>query len=341
MKFLITGIAGFIGSHLARSLLSKGHTIVGIDDFNDDIYNSSIKYNRLMDLLNLTNDDINTLRISDSIHEENISIYKLNIANQSRVEDIFSLYKGFDVVINLAAYANPLLSLKNPNKYIESNIVGFFNILNSIKLFSQDSLFIYASTSSVYGLKDNQYIPSRLDDNTNKPISLYAATKKCDELLTFSYYKSFNVKSVGLRFFTVYGPFGRPDMALWKFTKSILNDSPIELYNYGNNFRDFTYIDDLIKSINCIIDGKSSLKSDYLVYNIGSQHPIKISDFVSLLEESLNKKAIKLYVPPKVGDTVYTFSDSTDLYNDFHYRPDTDIRNGIQSFVDWYIRRKY
>ena len=208
-----------------------------------------------------------------------------------------------------------------------------------MKLFSPDSLFIYASTSSVYGLKDNQYIPSRLDDNTNNPISLYAATKKCDELLAFSYYKSFNVKSVGLRFFTVYGPFGRPDMALWKFTKSILNDSPIELYNYGNNFRDFTYIDDLVKSINCIIDGKSSLKSDYLVYNIGSQHPIKISDFVSLLEESLNKKAIKLYVPPKVGDTLYTFSDSTDLYTDFHYRPDTDIRNGIQLFVDWYIRK--
>ena len=341
MKFLITGIAGFIGAHLVKSLLSKGHTIVGIDDFNDDIYDSSIKYDRLIDLLNLTDESINTLRISDSLREDQISIYKLNIANQSRVEDIFNLYKGFDVVINLAAYANPLLSLKNPNKYIESNIVGFFNILNSIKLFSPDSLFIYASTSSVYGLKDNQCIPSRLDDNTNKPISLYAATKKCDELLAFSYYKSFNVKSIGLRFFTVYGPFGRPDMALWKFTKSILNDSPIELYNYGNNFRDFTYIDDLVKSINCIIDGKSSLKSDYLVYNIGSQHPIKISDFVSILEESLNKKAIKLYVPPKVGDTLYTFSDSTDLYNDFHYRPDTDIRNGIQSFVDWYIRRKY
>ena len=334
MNILITGIAGFIGSHLAKSLMKdENNRIIGIDDFNNILYDSSIKYDRLKYLLNFSE-----LHVNENIFaNNNVTIYKSSIADKDSLSSIFHKYK-FDIAINLAAYANPILSLDYTSHYFNTNVVGFFNILECIKEYSPNTLLIYASTSSVYGDRDNYNTSSNINDNTDHSISLYAASKKCDEILAYSYYKSFNVKSVGLRLFTVYGPFGRPDMALYKFTKNIIDEIPIDVYNYGNNYRDFTYIDDLIKSINLIINHKSSLKSDYLLYNIGSQNPVKLSAFIEIIENTLNKKSIKNYLPPQKCDTYHTCANMNDFYNDFHYIPDTDINKGIKSFIEWYVQ---
>lgn len=345
MNILITGIAGFIGSHLAKHLLSQGHRIVGIDDFNDNLYESSIKYDRCKHLLGFTDSDLEEIRDHEKCcfasnarnsNNKNIEIYKCDISKQVvLLNDIFFLNKPFDVVINLAAYANPILSMSEPDLYMQTNVIGFYNILQLLNEYSPKAHFIYASTSSVYGNeKESPNTPSLLTDNTDHPVSLYAASKKCDELFAYAYSSLYGIKTTGLRFFTVYGPWGRPDMAMFKFTKAILKNKPIDVYNYGNNYRDFTYIDDLIHCISLLINKQP--ETNYSIYNIGSQHPIKLSDFISTLESNLDIVANKNMLPAQKGDTTYTYSDMTKFIEDYSYAPNTPFDVGVKNFVSWY-----
>ncbi|WP_088072483.1 NAD-dependent epimerase [Gottfriedia luciferensis] len=314
---LITGCAGFIGFHLCRRLLEQGSLIVGIDNIND-YYDRSLKNDRL-DLLN---------------QYENFSFVKDSIDNKEVLEKLFVDY-NFEIVVNLAAQAGVRYSLENPQSYIQSNLVGFANILECCKN-HQIKHLIYASSSSVYG--NNKKTPSSIHDRVDHPISLYAATKKSNELMAYSYSHTFNLPTTGLRFFTVYGPWGRPDMALFKFANSILNGLPIEVYNYGDMKRDFTYIDDVIESIVRIIKNgpPNELSSFYKLYNIGNHQPVKLNYFIEVLEEQLGRKATVQLLPLNTGEVLETYADIEQLVNDIKYSPNTSIEEGISKFVEWF-----
>ncbi len=343
MKILITGTAGFIGFHLANRLLERGDEVVGLDNIND-YYDVNLKYGRLKEA-GIEKDVIEYNKLVQSKKYPNYKFIKLNLEDKENLFKLFEKEK-FDKVCNLAAQAGVRYSLTNPDAYIQSNIVGHMNILEAVRCYDVKALS-YASSSSVYGLNKKQ--PFSTDDNVDHPISLYAATKKADELMSHTYSYLYNIPTTGLRFFTVYGPWGRPDMALFKFVKNILEDKPIDVYNYGNMQRDFTYIDDIVEGIVRVIDnppkpnpnwdGRASESiAPYKVYNIGNGSPVKLMDFIEAIEETLGKKAKKNLLPMQPGDVPSTWADTTDLEKDLRYKPYTPVKEGIKKFVEWYRR---
>lgn len=328
-EIMVTGCAGFIGFHLAKRLMTEGARVIGVDSIND-YYDVNLKYSRL-----------NILKA-----HENFTFYHNKLEESEKIQEIFKTHR-IDTVINLAAQAGVRYSLVNPKAYIDSNIVGFMNILEGCRHHGVRHL-IYASSSSVYGA--NTKVPFSVHDNVDHPVSLYAATKKANELMAHTYSHLFRLPTTGLRFFTVYGPWGRPDMALFLFVKAILNDEPIKVFNNGEMVRDFTYIDDIIEGIVRLIDhvpeGNPQWSGDnpdpgtslapYRIYNIGNNNPVKLNDFIEAIEDSLGKKAIREYLPMQPGDVPRTCADVTDLMNDVGFRPNTPVREGIGKFVQWY-----
>ena len=349
MKILVTGTAGFIGFHLANRLLQRGDEVVGLDNIND-YYDIRVKYGRLQNSGIIENiedgDNIEYNKLIQSKNYDKYKFIKLNLEDKENLDKLFKEEK-FDAVCNLAAQAGVRYSLTNPMSYMNSNIIGFMNILEACRNFEVKNLS-YASSSSVYGL--NQKQPFSTHDSVNHPISLYAASKKSNELMAHTYSHLFNISTTGLRFFTVYGPWGRPDMALFLFTKAILEDKPIDVFNYGNMQRDFTYVDDIVEGIVRVIDNPAkanesfdplnpdpaSSSAPYKVYNIGNNAPVKLMDFIEALEEKIGKKAKKNMLPIQPGDVPSTYADVNDLINDLGYKPQTPIKEGISKFVDWY-----
>lgn len=314
-KILITGAAGFIGFHLSNRLCQSGHKVCGIDNMND-YYDPHLKEARLAHL---------------SSHK-NFDFVRADIADNAGLSEVFDKFKP-DVVINLAAQAGVRYSLENPQAYINSNIVGFANVSEACKHHEVEH-FIFASSSSVYG--DNQKMPLSEGDATDTPLSLYAATKKSNELMAHSYAHLHGLRCTGLRFFTVYGPWGRPDMAYYKFTKAIYEGVPIQLYNSGDMLRDFTYIDDVVEGINLIIDKASDHSELFNVYNLGKGCPDKVTDMLDFLEKSIGKKAVIENAPQHPGDAYQTFADTHKLQNHYGFKPQTSLEEGLESFVRWY-----
>ncbi len=349
MKILVTGTAGFIGLHLANRLLQRGDEVVGLDNIND-YYDIRVKYGRLQNSGIIENlEDGESIEYNKLIQSKKYDKYKfikLNLEDKENLDKLFKEEK-FDAVCNLAAQAGVRYSLTNPMSYMNSNIIGFMNILEACRHFEVKNLS-YASSSSVYGL--NQKQPFSTHDSVNHPISLYAASKKSNELMAHTYSHLFGIQTTGLRFFTVYGPWGRPDMAIFLFTKAILEDKPINVFNYGNMQRDFTYVDDIVEGIVRVIDNPakpnanfdalnpdpSSSSAPYKVYNIGNNAPVKLTDFIEAIEEKIGKKAKKNLLPIQPGDVESTYADVTDLINDLGYKPQTSVKVGISKFVDWY-----
>lgn len=344
MKFLVTGTAGFIGFHLVNKLLDQGHVVTGIDSIND-YYDVNLKYDRLA-YAGIEKDKIAENGKTVSAKNPGYSFYKINLENKPVLENVFK-EEGFDIVINLAAQAGVRYSLINPDAYINSNVIGFANILECCRHYNIKHL-LYASSSSVYGLSDS--VPFSTQDSVDHPISLYAASKKSNELMAHVYSHLFGLPTTGLRFFTVYGPWGRPDMALFLFTKAILENKPIQVFNNGDMQRDFTYIDDIVEGVGRLAlhipkpnkdwstskDDISTSSAPYKVYNIGNNAPVRLMDFVGELEKSLEKEAVKNFMPIQPGDVLSTYADVTDLVNDIGYKPETKIKDGIQHFVNWY-----
>ena len=334
MKILVTGAAGFIGYHLCESLIMDGHEVIGLDNIND-YYDPKLKYSRLENLgINNDSKTFNKI-IKSTIHHEKFCFIRLSLENFDDLKKVFKKY-DFDLVCNLAAQAGVRYSLKNPHTYINSNIVGFLNIIECCKIFDIKRL-VYASSSSVYGQNDN--IPFSETESVDKPISLYAASKKSNELIAHSYSHLFNIETIGLRFFTVYGPWGRPDMALFLFTDALVKNKPIDVFNHGNLSRDFTYIDDIIEGVKNTLLLESKNKSDYKIYNIGNSRPVKLLDFILEIEKNLNKKAEKNMLPMQPGDVYKTFADTSNLEQDYNYKPNTTTEFGIKNFIIWY--KKY
>jgi len=329
MNILITGSAGFIGYHLSKRLINEQYKIIGVDNLNN-YYDVGLKKARLNNLLKY----------------DNFKFYQYDIEDNNNIQELFEKYQ-FDTVIHLAAQAGVRYSLKNPWSYINSNIVGLLSILESCRSHPVKHL-IFASSSSVYGA--NRKIPFSEHDNVDHPVSLYAATKKSGELISHTYSHLFNIPVTNLRFFTVYGPWGRPDMAYYKFTKNILEDKEIEVYNNGRMRRDFTYIDDVVEAIIKLIykipvpnknwDDKnpdtSSSFAPYKVYNIGNNKPVNLLDFITVLERIIGKKAKKKFLPMQPGDVIETYADITELEKVVGYRPKTSIVEGLRKFVEWY-----
>jgi UDP-glucuronate 4-epimerase len=326
---LVTGAAGFIGFHLTKYLLEENYQVIGIDNLNE-YYNIQLKKDRL----NLLS------------QKENFTFHKIDIKDKQGVDYIFETYKP-KYVVNLAAQAGVRYSIENPYAYVDSNLIGFINILEACRNYSVKHL-IYASSSSVYG--GNKVSPFSTCHNVDHPISLYAATKKSNELMAHTYSHLYNIPTTGLRFFTVYGPWGRPDMAYFSFTKDILLDRPIKVFNYGKMERDFTYIDDVVDGIVKLLDkipvpnhdwneSKDDLSTSfapYKIYNIGNNNPVSLIRFIDALESIVGKRAIKVYMDMQPGDVLKTYADISDLETDINFKPTTIIEDGLQKFVDWY-----
>jgi len=342
-KILVTGSAGFIGFHLTNQLLGEGNKVVGIDNIND-YYDVNLKYDRLKEA-GINKNEIEYGKSVISSKFTNYQFVQLNLEDQENIYKLFDIEK-FDVVVNLAAQAGVRYSLTNPHAYISSNILGFTNILEACRHNNVKHL-VYASSSSVYGL--NKSMPFSTDDNVDHPISLYAASKKSNELMAHTYSYLFKIPTTGLRFFTVYGPWGRPDMALFLFTKAIVENKPIDVYNHGKMERDFTYIDDIVNGIINVIKnppkGKDKIEkpsesiAPYKIYNIGKSAPVKLLDFIEAIEDALGKKAQRNMLPLQAGDVEKTWADVTGLINDLDYKPSKDICYGVDEFMKWY--KKY
>jgi UDP-glucuronate 4-epimerase len=330
MKILVTGAAGFIGFHTSKKLLDRGDEVVGLDNFND-YYDVSLKEGRT--------------EILDAY--DNFKMVRMDLADRSGIESLFATEK-FEKVINLAAQAGVRYSIENPHAYIDSNIVGFVNILEGCRHNDVKHL-TYASSSSVYGA--NTTMPFSIHQNVDHPLALYGATKKANELFAHTYSNLYNLPTTGLRFFTVYGPYGRPDMALFLFTKNILEGKPIDVFNYGKHRRDFTYIDDIVEGVVRTMDHTAESNSEwdaatpdpgtskapYRLYNIGNQQPVELMDYIGAVEKALGKKAEKNLLPLQPGDVPDTWADTTDLANDVGYQPATPVDVGVKNFVDWYL----
>jgi UDP-glucuronate 4-epimerase len=326
MKILVTGTAGFIGFHLAQKLLERGDEVIGLDNIND-YYDVNLKYARLNEL-GIQRDEIEEKKLVKSSSYEKHRFIKTDLEDTETMNQLFET-EQFDAVCNLAAQAGVRYSLENPHAYIQSNIVGFMNILEACRNYDVKNLS-YASSSSVYGLNKSQ--PFKTTDQTDTPVSLYAATKKSNELMAHTYSHLYGIQTTGLRFFTVYGPWGRPDMAPMLFADAITNDRPIKVFNHGKMSRDFTYIDDIVDGIIKVIDKPS----DFNVYNIGNNAPVSLMDFIETLENTLGKEAEKNFMEMQPGDVESTYADTTPLVEDFGYKPDTDLSQGIGEFVKWY-----
>ena len=328
-KILVTGSSGFIGFHLSNLLIDKGYKVIGIDNMND-YYDINLKIGRL-ELLE---------------KRENFKFYKIDLKDKENIDKLFEEHK-FDYVINLAAQAGVRYSIENPYAYVDSNLIGFMNILEACRKYPVKHL-LYASSSSVYG--GNKVAPFSTEHQVDHPVSLYAATKKSNELMAHTYSHLYKISTTGLRFFTVYGPWGRPDMAYFSFTNAILNDKPINVFNHGKMERDFTYIDDIVEGIYRLIplapktnknwdetkDKLSESFAPYKVYNIGNNSPVQLEKFISVLEDKIGKKAIKNYMEMQPGDVVRTYADTSDLERAIDFKPSTSIEEGLERFANWY-----
>jgi UDP-glucuronate 4-epimerase len=344
MKILVTGTAGFIGFHLSNRLIERGDEVIGLDSIND-YYDLSVKYGRL-ELAGIKKETIQYNKITPSSTFKNYKFIQLKLEDKENLDLLFKTEK-FDKVCNLAAQAGVRYSLTNPYAYIDSNITGFINILEACR-HHQIKHLAYASSSSVYGINEKQ--PFSTSDNVDHPISLYAASKKANELMAHTYSYLFGVPTTGLRFFTVYGPWGRPDMALFLFTKAILENKPIDVFNQGDMMRDFTYVADIVEGIIRVIDNPpvpnpdwsaldsdpSTSKAPYKIYNIGNSNPVRLMDFIEAIENELGRKATKNLLPMQPGDVPATWADVTDLVTNLDYKPNTSIQQGIKNFITWY-----
>jgi UDP-glucuronate 4-epimerase len=328
MKILITGAAGFIGFHLSNLLLSKENMVIGIDNLNN-YYDLELKKDRL-DILK---------------QNDQFTFHKIDLKDKDSLDYLFESVRP-DYVVNLAAQAGVRYSIENPYAYVDSNLIGFINVLEACRNYPVKHL-LYASSSSVYG--GNKKVPFSTSHNVDHPVSLYAATKKANELMAHTYSHLYGIPTTGLRFFTVYGPYGRPDMAYFSFTKDILDGKPIKIFNNGNMERDFTYIDDIIKGIERLIkkvpepnenwdeEDISTSFAPYKIYNIGNNKPVKLMHFISVLEAAIGKKAEKIFMEMQPGDVQKTYADVSDLSRDTGFKPDTSIENGLKRFADWYM----
>ena len=331
MSILVTGAAGFIGFHLCKRLLEEGNEIVGIDNLNS-YYDVELKNSRLQELSKVSN--------------KNFHFYRKNIEDKNEIDKIFDEW-DFDTILHLAAQAGVRYSIENPHSYINSNLVGFGNILENCRK-SKINNFIYASSSSVYG--GNKDLPFREDQNVDHPVSLYAATKKANELMAHTYSHLYNIPTIGLRFFTVYGPWGRPDMALFLFTKAILENSPIKVFNHGKMIRDFTYIDDIVeslirltkkpatpeKNLSTVTPSPSKSWAPYRIFNIGNSNPTPLMEFIKTIENNLGLEAKKEFIEMQPGDVPITSSDTSSLEDWIGYKPSTSVNDGISKFIKWY-----
>ena len=317
-KVFITGGAGFIGFHLSKSLLNKGCHVIGLDNLND-YYDVELKMDRL-----------NILR-----NHDNYKFYKDDLSDKERLNFIFSEERP-DIVVNLGAQAGVRYSIDNPDAYMQSNVMGFYNILECCRKYPVDHL-VFASSSSVYGA--NKKVPFSTEDRVDYPVSLYAATKKSNELMAHCYSKLYKIPATGLRFFTVYGPFGRPDMAYFKFAKKIMNGEPIQIYNNGDMMRDFTFIEDIVLGVENILSNppaEMETGAQYKVYNIGNNKPESLMYFIQTLEKCLGREAEKQFLPMQPGDVYQTYADVTELMHDFDFKPSTSIEIGLAKFVEWF-----
>lgn len=316
--YMITGGAGFIGFYLSRRLLQEGARVIGFDNLND-YYEVSLKEDRLAILKQFPG----------------YTFVKGDLADKEAVFSVFEKYRP-DIIVNLGAQAGVRYSIDNPDAYVSSNLIGFYNILEGCRHFGTEHL-VFASSSSVYG--GNKKVPFSTEDKVDGPVSLYAATKKSNELMAHAYSKLYGYPVTGLRFFTVYGPMGRPDMAYFKFAKKIMKGEPIQIYNNGDMLRDFTYIDDIITGVYRILCNPPAANEDgiaYKIYNIGNNKPVKLMDFITTLEKCLGREAVKEYYPMQPGDVYQTYADVSELMRDFDFRPDTSIEEGLYRFVSWF-----
>jgi len=330
MKILVTGAAGFIGFHTAKQLLERGETVVGLDNFND-YYDVTLKDSRA--------------KILDGF--DNFTMVRLDLADRAGMEQLFA-EQGFEKVVHLGAQAGVRYSIENPHSYIDSNILGTLNVLEGCRHNKVEHL-VYASSSSVYGA--NTTMPFSIHQNVDHPLALYGATKKANELMAHTYSNLYELPTTGLRFFTVYGPYGRPDMALFLFTRSILAGEPIDVFNYGNHKRDFTFVDDIVEGVIRTMDHTATPNEDwdpaspdpgtsrapYRIYNIGNQQPVELMRYIEVIEECLGKKAEKNLLPLQPGDVPDTWADAGDLVEDVDYQPNTSVEVGVKRFVDWYL----
>jgi UDP-glucuronate 4-epimerase len=329
MKILLTGTAGFIGFHLAKKLLEQGHSVIGLDNING-YYSVQLKLDRLKQLG--INEVFEGKLVCSEIYGEKFQFIKLDLENRNELPNLFKRFQ-FDAICNMAAQAGVRYSIENPMVYIESNIVGFVNLLECMR-FNNVNLLLYASSSSVYG--NSSDTPFSENNNVDFPVSIYAATKKSNELMAYSYSHLFGIKTIGLRFFTVYGPWGRPDMAMFLFTDSILKNLPISVFNNGDLSRDFTYIDDIIIGISEIIILNETQTDKYQLYNIGNSKPVKLINFIEAIEKELGIKAIKKMTPMQSGDVNKTWANVDRLEKNYGYKPKTTIEDGVHFFVKWY-----
>ena len=329
-KILVTGSAGFIGFHLTKALLAKGYRVIGIDNLNN-YYDPQLKANRLEDLDQF---------VADQNLKDSYQFIKLDITHKSELSNLFR-ESQFDIIFNLAAQAGVRYSIENPSTYVDTNLVGFTNVLECCRDNDIKHL-IFASSSSVYGMNKKQ--PFGVGDNTDYPVSLYAATKKANELIGFAYSHLYKIPCTGLRFFTVYGPYGRPDMAYYKFAEAINAGHTIDVYNYGDMKRDFTYIDDITEGLvrivtkipKDIMDPSSYAQAPFKIFNIGNNTPVNLLDFIDIIGKALNKRVKKNLLPMQQGDVPETFADIDDLYNEIGFKPKTPIDEGIEKFISWY-----
>ncbi|UJH67031.1 NAD-dependent epimerase/dehydratase family protein [Allomuricauda sp. SCSIO 65647] len=336
MKILVTGAAGFIGLHLCKLLLAKGYVVVGLDNIND-YYDPQLKLDRLSQLgIPEKEAQMFSKKVQSTAHGEHFTFVRSSLDDSNSLSKIFG-EENFDVVCNLAAQVGVRYSLENPRAYIDSNIVGFLNILECCKNHKIKHL-VYASSSSVYGLNDK--IPFSVHDNVDHPISIYAASKKSNELMAHTYSHLYGLSTTGLRFFTVYGPWGRPDMAMFLFTDAIANDKPLKVFNHGHMKRDFTYVKDIAEGVVQVLTQDVTERKEtnqlYKIYNIGNTQSINLIDFIKEIEKQLGKKAKMEMLPLQPGDIENTWANVDDLVEDYQYRPNTPIEVGVKNFVDWY-----
>ncbi len=344
MKILVTGAAGFIGSYVCKRLLDRGDTVVGLDNINT-YYDVNLKYGRL-DTLGIPHDAVDWYKFVQSTTYTHFRFIRMNLEDRQAMQMLFA-NEGFDVVVNLGAQAGVRYSIENPYAYIDSNIDGFLNVLEGCRHNPVKHL-VYASSSSVYGM--NAKVPFSEQDSIAHPVSLYAATKKSNELMAHTYSNLYGIPSTGLRFFTVYGPWGRPDMAPFLFTDAILKGRPIKVFNNGDMLRDFTYVDDIVEGVLRVIDHAPAANPQwnagtpdpatscvpYKIYNIGNSQPVKLMDFIQAIEEAIGHEAEKNFLPMQPGDVYQTNADTTALQQELGFKPDTPIKEGVRKTVEWY-----